>query len=268
MFLRDPVAPEECLAKPVEGLDPPTVTIPDHKLRIGTAGWTIPRAHAGALATEGSHLGRYAQSFAAVEINSTFYRLPRGATLARWVESTPDDFRFSVKLSKAITHEKKLGNSGAELLAFFDALRPLGPKLGPVLVQLPPKLAFDDGLAHEFFTTFRELHDGPVALEPRHGSWFTPAVDRLLRGFKVSRAMADPPAGAEAASKPGGYPGLRYYRLHGAPRKYWSAYETAFLEGLAKTLVEAKGELWVIFDNTAQGHALGNALTLRDLLKN
>ena len=134
-------------------------------------------------------------------------------------------------------------------------------------MQLPPKLAFDEGLAHEFFTTLRELHDGPVALEPRHASWFTADVDRLLRSFKVGRAMADPPAGSETANRPGGWPGLRYFRLHGAPRKYWSAYDPPYLQDLAASVSAAKGERWVIFDNTAQGHALGNALTVTHLLQ-
>ena len=234
--------------------------------RLGTAGWTVPRANAAEMPGDGSHLERYARAFPCVEINATFYRLPRAATLARWMGSTPDTFRFAVKLSKAITHERKLTRCGAELSAFFAALGPLQPKLGPVLVQLPPKLGFDEGVAHEFFTTMRELHAGTVVLEPRHGSWFAAGADRLLRSFEVSRAMADPPAGSEAAGAPGGWSGLRYYRLHGSPRKYWSAYEDTYLQDLAAKVALNQQETWVVFDNTAQGHALGNALALKGLL--
>lgn len=230
----------------------------------GTAGWTIPRAHAAELPPEGSHLERYARALRCVEINSTFYRLPRTATLLRWMSATPEHFRFAVKLSKAITHEKKLCGCGAELAAFFAVLDPIAAKLGPVLVQLPPKLAFDEGVAHEFFTTMRELHTGSVALEPRHASWFTAAVDRMLRSFEVARAMADPPAGSPAAGKPGGWNGLRYFRLHGSPRKYWSAYEDEFLHSVATEVVSKPVETWVVFDNTAQGQALGNALRLQN----
>lgn len=202
-----------------------------------------------------------------VEINSTFYRSHQAKTFERWAASTPADFRFAVKLSKTVTHGAKLCRCGAEMAAFFDNVRPLGEKLGAVLVQLPPKLAFEEGVAREFFETLRELHSGSVVLEPRHGSWFAPQVERLLREFTVARAMADPPAGSALAGEPGGWTGLRYYRLHGSPIKYRSAYTDEFLGALAQRLrAEKKArEVWVIFDNTASNHALGNAFTLRKL---
>src|ERR1700712_4383813 len=236
---------------------------------IGTAGWTVPRAHAHAVVAEGSHLERYAGVMNCVEINSTFYRPHLARTFERWVATTPDDFRFAVKLSKAVTHGAKLCRCGAELAAFFDNVRPLGEKLGPVLVQLPPKLVFEEGTAREFFETVRELHSGQMVVEPRHASWFAPAVGRLLREFEVARAMADPPQGSALAGEPGGWTGLRYYRLHGSPRKYWSAYEDDFLKDLAKKLKAEKRakEVWVVFDNTASNHALGNAIALREMLR-
>ena len=247
----------------------PVATMNDkNDAHVGTAGWTVPRAHAGALASEGSHLERYARTLSCTEINATFYRLPRRSTLLRWAETTPSSFRFAVKAPKAITHEKKLCGCGAELAEFFATLEPLAEKLGPALVQLPPKLAFEEGTAHEFFTTLREVHSGAVALEPRHASWFTAPVDQMLRSFEIARVMADPPAGSPAASQPGGWRGLRYYRLHGSPRKYWSAYEEAYLRDLAAQVVLTNPETWVIFDNTAQGHALGNALQLQQILRN
>ena len=233
---------------------------------IGTAGWTIPRAYAAQTAAPGSHLERYAALLSCVEINSTFYRLPRASTIARWTATSPDRFRFAVKLSKAATHEKKLNRCGPELAAFFAALEPMEGKLGPVLVQLPPKLAFDEGTAHDFFTTLRELHSGTVVLEPRHPSWFTAPVDQILRGFEIARAVADPPTGSATASKPGGWLGLRYYRLHGSPRTYWSDYGEDFLEQLAEEIRTHSAQTWVVFDNTAQGHAFGNALTMAKLL--
>lgn len=239
-------------------------------IRVGTAGWTIPKHHADAVAAEGSHLERYAGAMNCVEINSTFYRHHLARTFERWVATTPEDFRFVVKLSKTVTHAAKLSRCGAELVAFFDNVKPLGEKLGPVLVQLPPKLAFEEGTAREFFETVRELYAGPMVIEPRNASWFTPAVARLLREFEIARAMADPPQGSALAAEPGGWTGLRYYRLHGSPRKYWSAYEDDYLAALAKKLKADKRarEAWVIFDNTASNHALGNALTLRKMLAN
>lgn len=189
-------------------------------------------------------------------------------TWERWAACTPDDFRFAVKVPKTVTHTAKLINTGALLVDFLAQARGLGPKLGPLLVQLPPSLAFDEGVAHEFFTTLRELHTGPVVCEPRHATWFQAPVDRLLRSFEIARVAADPAKAAAAAATPGGWPRLRYFRLHGAPRTYYSAYTTAFLKKLAKSLAEPSraSETWVIFDNTALGHGTANALELQRLL--
>ena len=244
---------------------------------IGTAGWTLPRQHLALFSpvAEGvkpSHLERYATRLRCAEINSSFHRPHRRATWERWAASTPAHFRFAVKAPKAVTHTAKLVNTGDALLEFFDAARGLGDKLGPVLFQLPPKLGFDDGVAREFFTTLRELHGGAVALEPRHPDWFTPAVDQLLRSFEVTRVAADPPKGSELAARPGGWPSLRYYRLHGSPRPYYSEYTEPWLQAFAERLRSPEGRLataetWAIFDNTTLGHAVGNAVRLQDLLR-
>jgi uncharacterized protein YecE (DUF72 family) len=237
---------------------------------LGTAGWTVPKQHLALfpLSAEGakpSHLRRYASRLLCAEINSSFHRPHQRATWERWAATTPDDFRFAVKAPKVVTHTAKLINTGGALLEFFDAVRGLGDKLGPVLVQLPPKLAFDEGVAQEFFTTVRELHLGAVVLEPRHSSWFTISVDRLLRSFEIARVAADPPKGSELAARPGGWQGLDYWRLHGAPRTYYSEYDEHWLQTFAKRLKlledasEVK-ETWVIFDNTALGHATANAV--------
>ena len=118
--------------------------------RIGTAGWTLPRQHAHAFPEPGSHLVRYAQVFNCVEINSSFHRPHMRKTWERWAATTPADFRFAVKVPKTITHAAKLGNTGALLQTFLDQATGLGEKLGPLLIQLPPSLTFDEGIAHEF----------------------------------------------------------------------------------------------------------------------
>ena len=231
----------------------------------------LPLFSALAAGAKLSHLEHYASRLPCVEINSSFHRPHRRATWERWAAVTPDDFRFAVKAPKAVTHSAKLVNTGGALLEFFDAVRALGEKLGPVLIQLPPKLTFDEGIAQEFLTTLRELHQGGVVLEPRHASWFSAAVDSLLRSFQVARVAADPPKGSELAAQPGGWPGLRYWRLHGAPRTYYSEYDHNWLRGLAERLqsVESwsgENEAWVIFDNTVLGHATANAVWLHDAL--
>lgn len=236
--------------------------------RIGTAGWTLPRQHTHAFPETGSHLIRYAQTFNCVEINSSFHRPHMRQTWERWAATTPADFRFAVKIPKTITHTAKLINTGAFLQTFLEQATGLGDKLGPLLIQLPPSLAFDEGTAHEFFNTLRELHTAPAVLEPRHATWFTPAVDRLLRSFEIARVAADPAKASPRAAKPGGYLGLRYFRLHGAPRTYYSEYSETFLADLAATLQKSAAETWVIFDNTALGHATTNALLLTRLTPN
>ena len=179
---------------------------------------------------------------------------------------------FRVKAPKTVTHIAKLVNTGGALLEFFDAVRGLRNKLGPVLVQLPPKLAFDDGVAREFFTTLRELHTGAVVLEPRHPSWFAGSVDRLLQSFEIARVAADPPKGSKLAACPGGWPDPFYWRLHGAPRTYYSEYAENWLETFAQQLqllenVPSTNEIWVIFDNTALGSATANAVWMENALR-
>jgi uncharacterized protein YecE (DUF72 family) len=166
-----------------------------------------------------------------------------------------------------MTHVAKLLNCDDLLAQFFDQISGLAEKLGPVLLQLAPSHTFDHGLVQEFLGTLREIHVGPVALEPRNASWFTPEVEKVLREFKIARVAADPAKGSPLAAMPGGGTGLQYYRLHGSPRIYWSAYDAEQIGSLATQLLDHdSGECWVIFDNTAAGEALKNALELRSLL--
>ena len=239
-----------------------------NRVHIGTAGWSLPKAHAHHFPEPGdfklTHLQRYAHRLICVEINSSFHRPHQRKTWERWAACTPPDFRFSVKLPKAITHTAKLHNTGALLQTFLEQATGLGPKLGPLLIQLPPSLAYDEALVHDFLTTLRELHPGLAALEPRHASWFTQPADRLLRCFDIARVAADPPKASPLAATPGGSKCLRYYRLHGSPRTYYSNYPEHALKDLAPTLRHPN--TWVIFDNTALGHATHNALQLAALL--
>ncbi|HUS16432.1 MAG TPA: DUF72 domain-containing protein [Chloroflexia bacterium] len=232
-------------------------------LYIGTAGWSIPGGLAGAFGTGPSHLARYATRLPAVEINSSFYRPHRPATYARWAASVPTGFQFAVKVPKAITHAQRLVDAGPLLDAFLAESGALGAACGPLLVQLPPRLAFDETIAGAFFAALRDRYRGPVVCEPRHPSWFTDAGEHLLVAHQVARVAADP-AVVPAAAEPGGWEGLVYYRLHGSPRIYYSAYEPPLLAALATRLQAAtrSGPAWCIFDNTAEGAAAANALDL------
>ena len=234
-------------------------------IRVGCAGWSLPRAQWPRFPAEGSHLERYAARFDAAEIDTSFYRPHRAETYARWAASTPAHFRFAVKLPKTITHEARLQGARDALDAFLGEVDGLGAKLGCLLIQLAPSHAFDAVVARRFLADLRRRYGGPVAIEPRHASWFTPEVDALLAGQRVARVLADPvlQAGGEW---PGGWPQLVYLRLHGRPRVYWSAYDEALLDRLALRLQQARDEgaaCWCILDNTAGGEAVGNALTLK-----
>ena len=233
--------------------------------KVATAGWTIPRAVAGQFPAEGAGLERYAARFDAVEINTTFYRGHQASTYARWVAATPAHFRFAVKLPRSITHEARLIGAVPLVAALRAEALQLGDRLGPLLVQLPPSLAFDPAVAEPFFAGLRSLWPGSIVCEPRHVSWFEAEADALLAAHQVGRVAADP-ARHPAAATPGGWEGIRYWRLHGAPRMYFSPYDEAFLRALSSQIQAAPGETWCVFDNTASGAAAANALSLQAML--
>ena len=237
-------------------------------IRIGCAGWGIDRCSADRFGTGASGLARYATVFDCTEINSSFHRAHRPETYARWASSVPARFRFSVKLPKAITHEMRLERTGHALARFAEEVAGLGTKLGGLLVQLPPSLAYDARVAGTFFSMLRRRVDAAVACEPRHASWFTERAGALWSRHGVARVAADPAMHADAGS-PGGGGAWHYWRLHGAPRMYYSSYDDEALRALAACMRAMAGRnrpAWCIFDNTAHGHATANALRLRELV--
>ena len=229
---------------------------------IGTAGWNIPRAHRPRFPPDGAQLARYAARLNAAEINTAFYRSHQPATYERWAAAVPRDFRFAVKVPKTITHDRGLTRARDPLARFLDEIAGLGPKLGPLLIQLPPSHAFDARRTGRFLELLRARHDGFVVCEPRHATWTSAAAVRLLDRFRIARVAADPPR-ASGLDQPGGWNGVAYYRWHGSPRPYFSSYTAAQLSELARALRRATGEAWCIFDNTGSGAAAANALDLR-----
>jgi uncharacterized protein YecE (DUF72 family) len=226
---------------------------------VGTAGWAIPASAANSFSAEGTALTRYAGRFNAVEINSTFYRPHRRSTYENWAASVPAEFRFAVKMRKTVTHELRLVNTDRELEVFLNETSALGPKLGPLLIQLPPSLRFDFGVASRFFRAVRSAFAHQIACEPRHPTWFSEEAGQLLEDYQVTRVAADP-ARAPEWEESGGWTGFRYIRLHGSPRMYYSSYSKPYLTQLAARLAARGVETWCIFDNTASGAACENAL--------
>jgi len=207
-----------------------------------------------------------------VEINSSFYRPHQKKTYTRWAESVPPTFRFSVKVPKEITHTLRLRDAQAAVDRFTDDASGLGTRLGIWLVQLPPSLRFEREVAVNFFEYLGSAVatlGGVVVCEPRHASWFTPQADSAMVACNASRAAADP-ACCSAASNPGGSPSTAYYRWHGSPQLYYSAYAPNQIDWLSGELSSHVGQsrnAWCIFDNTAAGAATENGLQLMDAMQ-
>lgn len=229
------------------------------EVRIGCAGWSVPKESAPAFPAEGSHLERYASVFPCVEINSSFYRPHQPKTYLRWAETVPEHFRFSVKLPKEISHKLRLRKAEAPLQRFLEEVSHLGRKLGPILIQLPPSFAWKEEDVGPFLELLRNRFEGKLAIEPRHKTWFNASVEATLNLFQVARVAADP-AVVSMAAEPGGWPGFVYYRLHGSPEMYYSAYSPEHLDTLSERLAGLSVPAWCIFDNTALGAATEDAL--------
>ncbi len=247
---------------------------------IGTAAWSIPREAnehflrqgSNEESNQGSHLERYSRLLSCVEINSSFYREHKAETYARWRDTVPESFKFSVKLSSEFTHVRRLVNPGAELASSLRAILNLGPKLGVILVQLPGKLEFSSGVARSFFSELREVIAGPIALEPRNCTWTSDDALQTLGDFKISKVLADPePCPLKLAKRLPLETNLRYFRLHGTPLRYKSIYEGERLARIAAAItkgLDKSFETWCIFDNTTFGFATLNALGLKKLIEN
>jgi uncharacterized protein YecE (DUF72 family) len=155
---------------------------------------------------------------------------------------------------------RKLANCAPELTRLLAETSALGAKREVLLVQLPPSLAYDAPVAGNFFDSFRSMYEGDVALEPRHASWFDAGVEAWLESIGIARVAADPPPASQKFG-PGGSLRLVYYRLHGSPRTYYSAYEPETILRIERELA-ATPRSWCIFDNTAAGAAIPNALQM------
>ena len=223
-------------------------------LFVEVAGWTISARYAAEVPEVGSQLERYARHLNAVEINSSFNKSHRVETYIRWSAATPIGFRFAVKAPRTITHEHRLVDCAALLDTFAAQVHGLGPKLGLILIQLPTSLVFELGVAEPFVASLRMRFLVPVAIEPRHPSWFTPEIEDWLRKHCIPRVAADPPI-APGGDEPGGWKEVRYYRWHGSPKTYFSKYDQASLITM-RTRLSRNGQSgipsWCIFDKPAR----------------
>ncbi|TWI53716.1 uncharacterized protein YecE (DUF72 family) [Pseudomonas duriflava] len=237
-------------------------------ISLGCAGWSLPRTVWALFPSEGTHLERYSAGLPAVEINSSFYRPHRPATYAKWASSVPSEFRFSVKMPRQITHEQRLKYSREQLATFLAECSHLSNTLGCPLIQLPPSLVFEAETARAFYEDVRDLYSGGVVLEPRHSTWLSDTAQMLLHDYQIGQVAADP-SPLPGGDQPSGWPGIVYYRLHGSPDLYHSTYSLDQLKPVAHALRACRERsipAWCIFDNTASGAAVPNALDMLRLL--
>jgi uncharacterized protein YecE (DUF72 family) len=233
----------------------------DKHLRVGLAGWSNPPAHRTRRSDQ-THLAYYAEHFDCVEINSSFYRPHLGKTYAKWRDETPARFLFSAKMPRSVTHEARLRDCASEVSRFYDEVSNLQPKLGVILVQLPPSLEYSAAAARSFFKNLPSLSKTMVACEPRHASWFTQAADEALKRSNIARVAADP-AKFPSAEVPGGQDHVAYFRWHGSPQMYYSDYTKQQLTNFANQVHNTKAQnVWCVFDNTARYAAWDNAQSL------
>jgi len=246
---------------------------------VGTSGWdyaggvwdalyppTLPRRE---------RLAAYARAFASVELNYPFYRLPRPSTYAGWAARTPEGFRFALKLSRFVTHVKRLHGTKRALRAFVANALALGPKLGPILVQLPPSFRADPDRLARFLEAARDVTQAlrapalRLALEPRHQSWLESSeVLTLLRRHDVALVAA------QSSRYPCADPGLRtasfaYLRFHGPGQLFASRYGREALRPFARRIRSWLGEgsdVFAYFNNDVAGYAVEDARALASLV--
>jgi len=237
------------------------------EIRIGTSGWHydhwVGRFYPENLPKD-KWLEHYAGNFDTVEINNTFYHLPKPQTFQKWHETAPKGFLYAVKANRYITHIKKLKDTAEELKRFFDAVSLLKDNLGPILYQLPPSLHKELTRLEAFL---RLLPKKPFAtVEFRHESWYVEDTFELFDRFGVGLCIHDL-SGQESPKVVTG--SIVYVRFHGTTGKYSGSYSKAQLSSWAKWLKEqgAKvGSIYVYFNNDTEGHAVRNAKTLIDEL--
>jgi uncharacterized protein YecE (DUF72 family) len=238
------------------------------EIRIGTSGWHYDHWIGDFYPEQmpvGEALEVYAQSFDTAEINNSFYSLPSAETLKQWAETVPGDFLFSAKVSRYLTHMKKLKDPREPLERFLSAMEPLGGKLGPLLFQLPPNWnANPERLA----ALLEQVPEGRRAVvEPRDESWWSEEVYEVLRGANAAFCIHD----IEGRQSPREVTAdFVYIRLHGpSEEKYHGSYSGESLSGWAGAISAwARGgrDVFCYFDNDAEGHAPHDAARLLEMV--
>lgn len=241
-------------------------------VRIGTSGIVLP----GPKATfpeefrSGSRLHYYGSLFNTLEINSSFYKVPLATTFAKWATEVPDNFKFTVKLWRGITHAPRLAYTAADIDAFMDAADCLGQKRGCLLIQFPASITFS--YLHQVTRILEHLGElnseghWQLAIEVRHASWYQDAAYAVFAKYKASLVLHDMPTSNTPQNLPA--KDIAYFRFHGPMGDYKGSYSDEFLQAYAEKIngLRTRGiDVYVYFNNTIEG-ALENAQSLQKLL--
>ena len=241
-------------------------------LYIGTSGWSY-KHWAGIFYPEhiksDKYLEYYLTNFDCVELNSCFYHLPKKPTIKGWINRTPDFFRFCPKLSRFITHQKRLNDVEEPLKKFFVLFEEMKSRLGPILIQLPPGLHFNRSSAHDFLHILkREYNSYRFAVEVRHTSWISDDFFNLLAQHDLAFVIAD--SGGRFPYHEEVTTDFVYLRFHGPKKLYASDYSDHELDSFAKKIKGWLGddkEVWAFFNNDFNGYAIKNSNRLREMIR-
>ncbi len=236
-------------------------------IRIGTSGWHykhwVGKFYPEKFAAS-KMLAYYCDRFDTVEINNSFYMLPKIETLSAWREATPRNFEFAIKASRFLTHNKKLKEPENALHNFLPRAEALQRKLGPILFQLPPKWGINLYRLSEFLEALPRYHR--YTFEFREPSWMNDSVYELLRKHNAAFCIYELAGFHSPIEITGDW---TYIRLHGPGGKYQGSYSDEKLEEWAERIVEWSGKLrsvYVYFDNDQAGYAAFNALALKRMV--
>jgi uncharacterized protein YecE (DUF72 family) len=243
------------------------------KVFIGTSGYTYPHWENGVFYPIGwprsKQLEYYSKFFDTVELNNPFYRLPESKTFKNWSRRVPENFIFTVKVSRFITHVKKLKNCKGPWQIFLKRSIQLGQKLGPFLFQFPPNWKKDKKRLEDFILLLQSLdRKYRYVFEFRHPSWFDQEIYQLLKKFKnFSLCLADSPRWPLVEIVTGNF---IYIRMHGGKILYGSKYSDQELKSWAKKIKKYQNQgldCYIYFNNDAFGFAIENAKTLKKMVK-
>lgn len=237
------------------------------KLRVGTSGWHYDHWRGPFYPGDAARkdlLELYARQFRAVEINNTFYALPKRETLLAWRDTVPDGFRFACKASRYITHIKKLNDPESAITKFFDTLEALGDSLGPVLFQLPPNWRVNVDRLNAFLEALPEGH--AYVFEFRDASWFCREVYDVLCRHNAALClynMGETDSPVETTAD------LVYLRLHGPEDGYQGSYDDTTLNGwtqLIRGWLDEGRDVYGFFDNDQEASAPNDAARLKAMV--